>query len=140
MPDRIAQQNALISIMVLAAVADSDIDDDELGKMTRIVQSLPMFQEYDISAIPGVAREVATLLQDPDGIEKAFAQVHETLPQRLFETAYALAVDVVAADAVATQEELRLLEMLRHELNVGRLEAAAIERGARARHTLIEAI
>ena len=140
MPDRIAQQNALISIMVLAAVADSDIDDDELGKMTRIVQSLPVFQEYDISAIPDVAREVVALLQDPDGIAKALTQVHETLPQRLYETAYALAVDVVAADAVATQEELRLLEMLRHELNVGRLEAAAIERGARARHTLIEAI
>lgn len=139
MPERIAQQNALISIMVLAAIADSDIDDDELGKMTRIVQSLPVFHDYDINAIRGVAQDVAKLLQDPDGIEKALAQVHEVLPDRLFETAYALAVDVVAADAVATQEELRLLEMLRHELGVGRLEAAAIERGARARHTLIEA-
>ena len=39
-----------------------------------------------------------------------------------------------AADGLATQEELRLLELLRHRLDVGRLEAAAIERGARARH------
>lgn len=139
MTDRIAQQNALISIMVLAGIADSDIDDDELAKMTRIVQSLPVFQDYDLDELRRVAQEVAILLQDEDGIEKALAQVHETLPERLFETAYALAVDIVAADAVATQEELRLLEMLRHELGVGRLEAAAIERGARARHTLIEA-
>ena len=139
MTDRITQQNALISIMVLAAVADSDIDDGELNNMTRIVQSLPVFQDYDIDELRIVAQEVAALLQDEDGIEKALSKVHEALPERLFETAYALAVDVVAADAIATQEELRLLEMLRHELGVGRLEAAAIERGARARHTLIEA-
>lgn len=140
MSERIAQQNALISVMVLAAIADSQIDDDELAKMSRIVQSLPVFQDYDIGAIRSVAQEVSGLLQDEDGIDKALARIHETLPERLYETAYALAVDVVAADAVATQEELRLLEMLRHELGVGRLEAAAIERGARARHTLIEAV
>jgi hypothetical protein len=55
----------------------------------------------------------------------------------LRETAYALACDVVAADGRATQEELRLLELLRHRLEVGRLPAAAIERGARARHRRI---
>ena len=98
MTDRIAQQNALISIMVLAGIADSDIDDDELAKMTRIVQSLPVFQDYDLDELRRVAQEVAILLQDEDGIEKALAQVHETLPERLFETAYALAVDIVAAD------------------------------------------
>jgi tellurite resistance protein len=55
------------------------------------------------------------------------------LPAKLVETAYALACDIAAADGFASQEELRLLEMLRHELAVGRLEAAAIERGTRAR-------
>ena len=42
--------------------------------------------------------------------------------------------DVVAADGDASQEELRMLEMIRHRLDVDRLSAAAIERGARARH------
>ena len=42
-----------------------------------------------------------------------------------------------AADAHASQEELRLLEILRDRLDIGPLEAAAIERGARARHTLL---
>ena len=58
----------------------------------------------------------------------------EGLPERLHETAYALACDVAAADERISQEELRLLELLRHRLSVGRLPAAAIERGARARH------
>lgn len=130
-------QDALIYTMVLAAVADSAIGERELGKMSRIVQALPAFEGYDIDRIPEIASECHALLQDVNGIEKVIAVIDEALPTELHETAYALAVDVVAADGVAGQEELRLLEIFRHELHVGRLEAAAIERGAAARHRRI---
>jgi len=46
----------------------------------------------------------------------------------------ALAVDVGVADNFLGQPELRLLEEIRYELDIDRLHAAAIERGARARH------
>ena len=46
----------------------------------------------------------------------------------------ALACDVAAADGTLRDTELRMLEEVRHELNVSRLHAAAIEQGARARH------
>ena len=45
-----------------------------------------------------------------------------------------VACDVVAVNGIATQEELRFLEMLRHELAVDRLTAAAVERGSAARY------
>ena len=64
----------------------------------------------------------------------ALDKIDRALPPQLRETAYAVACDVVAADGEATQEELRLLEMLRHRISVDRLTAAAIERGARARY------
>jgi hypothetical protein len=35
------------------------------------------------------------------------------------------------------ETELRLLEEMRYQLNIDRLHAAAIERGARARHITI---
>ena len=54
--------------------------------------------------------------------------------ERLFETAYALSCDVAAADGTLDESELRLLEEIRYELTIDRLHAAAIERGARARH------
>jgi hypothetical protein len=41
---------------------------------------------------------------------------------------------VAAADGSIQQSELRFLEELRHAFDVDRLHAAAIERGARARH------
>ncbi|MCB4380053.1 2-dehydro-3-deoxyphosphooctonate aldolase, partial [Synechococcus sp. MU1644] len=41
---------------------------------------------------------------------------------------------VAAADGSLNDRELRLLEEIRYELDIDRLHAAAIERGARARH------
>jgi tellurite resistance protein len=64
--------------------------------------------------------------------------IREALPSRLYDTAYAIACDVVAADGSASQEELRLLEMLRHQLEIDRLTAAAIERGSGARHRRLD--
>ena len=60
--------------------------------------------------------------------------MRKTLPERLFETAYAIACDVAAADGKLRESELRFLEEIRYELEIDRLHAAAIERGARARH------
>jgi hypothetical protein len=41
---------------------------------------------------------------------------------------------VAAADGKITGPEARMLEEIREELRIDRLHAAAIERGARARH------
>ena len=53
--------------------------------------------------------------------------IRAALPERLRETAYALACDVAAADSTVTPEEARLLDLLRYELQIGKLVAAAIE-------------
>ena len=55
----------------------------------------------------------------------------------LFETAYALSCDVAAADGELGETEMQFLEEIRWELSIGRLNAAAIERGARARHMTV---
>jgi hypothetical protein len=41
---------------------------------------------------------------------------------------------VAAADGRVSQEELQLLEWLRHGLDIRRLDAAAIEHGAKVRY------
>ena len=61
------------------------------------------------------------------------------LPSTLIETAYAAACDIAAADGKIADEEAQLLELIRHRLHIDRLSAAAIERGARARHARIKA-
>lgn len=59
------------------------------------------------------------------------------LPPELRETGYAVACEVVAVDGFASQEELRLLELLRNKLDLSRLHTAAIELGVRARNKTI---
>ncbi|HIF09355.1 MAG TPA: hypothetical protein EYQ81_05565 [Sneathiellales bacterium] len=74
------------------------------------------------------------MLDTDDGLDQVLDMVANSLAARLHETAYAICCDIVAADGNADQEELRILEMVRHRLDVDRLAAAGIERGARARH------
>ena len=124
---------ALIYTMVLVSAADTDMTDAELQIIGDIVNHLPAFRDYERKRFTRDLKECAQLLGKDDGLEQALKAIKSTLPQKLRETAYAVACDVAAADGDASQEELRVLELLRHRLGIDRLIAAAVERGARAR-------
>jgi len=126
-------QSALIYAMVLVSAADRDMTDSELHTIGEVVKQLPVFRGFDSAQLTATAQDCAKLLGEADGLEKTLEMIAGSLPRHLHETAYALSCDVAAADGEASQEELRVLQLLRHRLKVGRLEAAAIERGARAR-------
>lgn len=125
---------ALIYTMVLVSAAEGQISDDEMNVMGRLVNTLPAFEDFDRQRINSIGAECSELLRREDGLDVAIDRIGDALSPALRETAYALACDVIAADGAATQDELRMLEMLRHNLEVDRLTASAIERGAQARH------
>jgi tellurite resistance protein len=127
-------QKALIYAMIVASAADLNMRDVELQRISEMVAHLPVFAGFDPGTLPQIADECVAMLSDEDGLDEMFARIRDALPERLRETAYALACDVVAADGSASQEELRLLEMMRHQVGIDRLSAAAIERGAAARY------
>ena len=129
--------SALVYVMVLTSASDGEISDPELATIGEIVTNLPVFRQFDVDRLPSIAAYCTDILQEDDGLDAALSLVKAALPMHLRETAYALACDVAAADGALSQEELRLLEMIRHKLHVGRLPAAAIERGARARHATL---
>ncbi|MEL6205857.1 MAG: tellurite resistance TerB family protein [Pseudomonadota bacterium] len=134
-PDQpLSPQDALVAVMIATSVSDETVRTAELVTIDRIVNHLPVFAEYDADRSRLIANLVFELLEEEDGLDALFGLVREALPERLFETAYAIACDVAASDGMLDQAELRMLEEIRHELNVSRLHAAAIEQGARARH------
>ena len=124
---------ALIYTMVIVSAADRDMTDAELSTIGDIVGHLPVFRAFDRAELPRVLEACTRLLNREKGLDEAFAAIKAALPANLRETAYAIACDVAAADGEASQEELRILEMMRHRLDIDRLIAAGIERGARAR-------
>ncbi|WP_456389817.1 tellurite resistance TerB family protein [Profundibacter sp.] len=129
-------QDSLVAVMIAISASDEDIRASELLTIQAIVNHLPVFSGYDIDRVKTVAQTVFDLFGEEDGLDALFGIIRNDLPERLFETAYALACDVAAADGKLRDTELRLLEEIRYELNIDRLHGAAIERGARARHVL----
>jgi len=129
--------DALIYTMVLVSAADRDMTDNEIQTIGELVRHLPVFSNYDRNQLPKSAAACAELLQGEQGLDKALDAIAGALPTRLRETAYLVACDIAAADGKVSQEEARLLELIRYRLEVGRLPAAAIERAARARHQTV---
>lgn len=132
--DALSPQDALVAVMIAVSAADEQISGREMTSIDAIIDLLPVFRGYDKDRIRTVSATVADLFAEEDGLDALLGLVEQALPDHLRETAYALACDVAAADGSVAMTKLRLLEMMRHDLRVGRLAAAAIERGARARH------
>ena len=110
-----------MALMIAVSASDEDIRTAELVKIEASVQLLPIFSDYDEDRIPTVSQVVFDLLEQEDGLDALFGLIREGLPERLFETAYALACDVAAADGTLGESELRLLEEIRYELMLDRL-------------------
>jgi tellurite resistance protein len=129
----VSQHEALIYAMVTLSASDSKMTDRELAKIGDVVRGLPAFADFDKDQLVATAEACGDILQQEDGLDRVL-DVIASLPTRLHETAYALAVEVAAADLHVEQEELRFLQMLRDRLDLDKLTVAAIERSARARY------
>ncbi len=133
-PHSFSPQDALVAIMIAESASDENIRTSELVTIERIVNHLPIFAGYDVDRLKQVSQVVFDLFEDEDGLDALFGLIKDGLPEKLFETAYALACDVAAADGRLQEAELVMLAEIRYQLNIDRLHGAAIERGARARH------
>lgn len=129
----VSHHEALIYAMVTLSASDSRMTDRELAKIGDVVSGLPAFADFDRDKLVPTAEACGAILQNDDGLDQVL-DVIAALPARLHETAYALAVEVAAADLHVEQEELRFLQMLRDRLDLDKLVVAAIERSARARY------
>jgi len=127
-------QDALIAVTLVTAFADERMSENEYREIMATINLLPVFKDYDRDRIEGILDTVQAFLAEDDGLESLIGLVKSSIPDHLHETAYALACDVAAADGSVALGEMRLLEDLRQGLDLARLNAAAIERGSRARH------
>lgn len=130
---KITPQDALIYIMVTVSAADARMTDAELSSIGNLVHRLPVFTGFDLDTVPEIAERCYELLTKDDGLDRILDIAHQALPEKLYETAYALAVEVAAADLHVEQEELAFLQLMRDLWNLDELSVAAIERSARVR-------
>ena len=130
----VSHHEALIYAMVTLSAADRKMTDRELLKIGDVVRTLPIFADFDPEKLVATAEACGMILRQPDGLDTVLAIVAASLPPRLHETCYAVAVEVAAADLHVEQEELLFLQMLSDEFELDQLVVAAIERSARVRY------
>lgn len=130
----LSTQDALVYLMVVSASSDTEMTDFEFERIDGLVERAPVFAGYDRSGLAKTVNDCVDLANGPTGLEGVLDLAIAALPKRLQDTAYALCVEVTAADLQLEQEELRLLEMIRDRLDIDRLVTAAIETSARARY------
>ncbi len=134
MSGTISTEQALIYTMVTMSGVEGKINAIELAEIRQLVQTLPVFGDFDEQRLMGVAHEAGEILLDTEGLQAILGLIKEALAPRLRETAYALAVEVAASDLAVGKEELRFLAMLRDALGLDKLVTAALERSAIARY------
>lgn len=130
----VSHHEALIYAMVTLSAADRKMTDRELMKIGDVVRTLPIFADFDAEKLVATAEACGAVLRGPNGLDAVLAIIKASLPPRLYETAYAVAVEVAAADLHVEQEELVFLQMMNDELELDTLVVAAVERSARVRY------
>jgi tellurite resistance protein len=132
MTEPLSHHDVLIYVMVTISAVDRTMNDEELARIGEIVSNLPVFADYDQEHLVKAAEACGEILSADGGLEQVLRLVQERLPKKLRETAYAIALEIAAADRMVKPEEIRFLELLSDSLDLDKLTTAAIERGIRA--------
>jgi tellurite resistance protein len=128
---------ALIYVMVTMSAVDRTMTDAELARIGEIVSHLPIFADFDQEQLVKTAAACGEILGEDGGLQRVLAIVRSTLPKKLRETAYAIGLEIAAADMEVRPEEVRFLELLGEALDLDKMTTAAIERGIKARNTVL---
>ncbi len=134
MENTISLHQALIYAMVTITAVDAKVGDKELTRIGRLVQTLPVFVEFDPERLTHVTQECGEMLQVEGGLDAVLGLIGQAVHHDMAETAYALAVEIAVADLNIAREEVRFLARLRDTLNLDKLVTSAIERSATARY------
>ena len=137
MTEPLDHHDALIYTMVTMSAVDRTVTDAELARIGEIVSHLPIFANYDDSKLVYASQVCGDILGGDNGLQLMLELIRSATPSTLRETAYAVALEVAAADLSVPPEETRFLEMLADALELDRLTTTAIERGIRARNKVL---
>ncbi len=137
MTESLNHHAALVYVMVTMSAVDRTMTDAELARIGEIVSNLPVFADFDQETLVKTAEGCGEVLSEDGGLDRVLLLVRSALPKKLRETAYAVALEIAAADRDVKPEEMRFLEMLSDSLELDKLTTAGIERGIRARNIVL---
>lgn len=130
----LSKHAALIYVMIMVSASDRNMKNIELSRIGAIVKRLPIFADYDVTRLTETASACADTLAGERGVDTALDSVANSLPPHLRETAYALALEIAAADLRVKPAEVKILQIIRERLEIDQLTAEALEKSILVRY------
>jgi tellurite resistance protein len=128
---------AMIYLMVIMSASDREMTDEELARIGLVTRSWPVFLDFDEHRLIAAAKDCQKLLHDGKSLDGILELARKAIPERLHDTAYALALEVASVDLEMRMEEVRVMQRLRQHLKLDDSMANAIERASKARHRML---
>ncbi len=120
-----AVQEAFAGILLAAAAADGHIADEEAEGLWSTLSRMRMFESWSGQQFSHMMDRLVKILKRHD-VDGLLDRCVNSLPNKLHETAFANACDIVLADGVVEEDEEEFLEKLQRRLDVSGDEALTI--------------
>lgn len=131
---KVTPHEALIYVMIMASAVDRIMSDLEMEAIGTIVKRVPSFEGFDKKRLLRISQDCSDVLAADNGFDDALGLIQRSLTKALHETAYAMAVEVMAVDKTVNLEEVRLLDILAERFDLSDLVIAAVKHSAEARY------
>jgi tellurite resistance protein len=105
------------TLMLLVVASDGYLADDEMRLLNATFNRMKLFRSYSDDVMRRMIDNLCNMLRR-DGTQPLFEAAIATLPHDLYETAFAIATDLVLADGEVTKEEEDLLGSLCRALDL----------------------
>ncbi|MBD2579989.1 tellurite resistance TerB family protein [Oscillatoria sp. FACHB-1406] len=105
------------AIMLLAIAADGRLSQDEMALLNTTLGRMKLFQSYPWEVMGRMFENLSEILHQK-GPQALFGAAMATLPHELYDTAFAIATDLVLVDGEVTPEEEHLLNSLCRALDL----------------------
>lgn len=105
------------ALMLLVTCSDGYLADNEAQLINATFNRMKLFRSYSEDVMRRMIDNLCSILKR-EGAEALFDAAIATLPHDLYDTAFAIATDLILADGEVTQEEEDLLGSLCRALNL----------------------
>ena len=115
--DILCPEEAFVAITLAAIASNGHISKEKSYHVSGILSRMKLFQSYTNDLLVDMFEKLLNLLRT-EGIDTLFRAAQSSLPDKLKESAFAFATDMVLSDGDMTTEEQDFLSDLYHCLNI----------------------
>jgi len=116
-PEVLTSAEAFTAIVLVAITPDGLLSEQQTRSVSSVLSRIKLFSSYSEDGMNKLLEKILDILQR-DGFNALFNAAKECLSSELREAAFAVAADLVLAEAVVTEEERNFLNDLSHALDI----------------------